>query len=115
MSEGYYPVGSGGIYCRFPQCGCIAYCLSQCKNDAMKNSTHKASGASLPSSNVEPGYVTIPENFAEHADSWLSREQIKQEIRELDALRLGYASVGLDDIVYHRINELLDMLDTEQE
>lgn len=45
--------------------------------------------------------------------AWLSREQIKQEIRELDALRLGVIESSLDDMVYHRINELLDMLDNE--
>lgn len=44
--------------------------------------------------------------------TWLSREQIKQEIRELDSLELE--STEMQDFVYHRINELLDMLDSTE-
>lgn len=63
----------------------------------MKNSSDKEQGAKAP---------VLPTSPTDRID----REQIKQEIRELDSLRMDGQ---LDDIVYHRINELLEMLDND--
>lgn len=122
--------------CTHPLCSCKAYCRNPLENSTPRvpdiwpkeNIAYKASEASLPSNpsnqvggaslptqeQIDAGPhagLTIPEDYCEHADTWLSREQIKQEIRELDALRMEHASLYMDAIVYYRINELLDMLD----
>lgn len=56
--------------------------------------------------NPPPQEVANPPNVER-----LNREQIKQEIRELDSLELD--STEMRDFVYHRINVLLEMLDNE--
>lgn len=91
---------------------------------AMKNSSFKEQGPKGPvlptdrSGPVLPIGCTYPkcdcavECMGVGPDtSRLDREEIKREIRELDSLRLEQASQELADLCYHRINELLDLLD----